>query len=444
MKMLITSTTGFVDSVLQKKITLNETCKSIKKIEPSKEVLGLISRDAFNKAEYIPKRKMIFLLNDAKFLLSHRLEFSIAMRDEGYEMHIICACKEKETISYLESEGFYFHQLPITRSGLNPFGELRAILNIYRLFKQIKPDLSYMVSIKAVIYGGLISRILKVPSVLITISGLGYVFISKTLKAKFFQKIALSLYKIVFKHKNIKVIFQNPDDKSYFLSLNLLDKSKALLIKGVGVDLEKFYPEKNEPEGKICVSMVSRLLRDKGVREFIEAAKIIKSQNHNIIMQLVGDIDPQNPASLTQSELENLIAEEVVIWKGYSDDIANIYRKSHIACLPSYREGLPKSLMEALACGLPIITTDVPGCREIICEEIDGVGINGIIVPVQNGEAIAEAIIKLANQPVLRQSMRASSRIIAENEYDVHKITAEILKIANNLTTVNYTKSEVK
>ncbi len=376
------------------------------------------------------KKKMIFLLNDAKFLLSHRLEFTSAMRDAGYEMHIICSCKEQSIIDFFAAEKFYFHPIPITRSGLNPFKELFAFISIYRLFRKIKPDIVYMVSIKAVIYGGLIARITRIKSVMVTISGLGYVFISKSIKAKLFQKLSLFFYKIVFNHKNIKVVFQNRDDIAYFLSIPVVEKSKALLIKGVGVNLTEFYPSLKEPEEPLRVTMVARLLRDKGVYEFIEAAKIIKEKNYNIIMQLVGEIDPQNPASLTEAEIGSLTAEKVVVWHGHSNEIADIYRKSHIACLPSYREGLPKSLMEALACGLPVVTTDVPGCREIICN-----GTNGIIVPAQDGAALAEAIIKLAKDPILRQSMRIASRAIAENEYNVHKITEQMLKIANELTT---------
>lgn len=383
-----------------------------------------------NSQDSIYKKRMIFLLNDAKFLLSHRLEFASAMRDAAYEMHIICACKEPDIIDFFAAEKFYFHPLSITRSGLNPFKELFAFISIYRLFRKIKPDIVYTVSIKAVIYGGLIARITGIKAVLVTISGLGYVFINKSIKARLFQKLSLFFYKIAFRHKNIKVIFQNRDDMGYFLSIPVIEKDKALLIKGVGVNLTEFHPSSDEPEEPIRVAMVARLLRDKGVYEFIEAAKIIKARNYNITMQLVGEIDPQNPASLTTAEIESLVAEKVVVWDGHSNEIANIYRKSHIACLPSYREGLPKSLMEALACGLPIVTTDVPGCREIICD-----GTNGIIVPAQDGEAIAEAIIKLAKNPVMRQSMRIASRAIAENEYNVHKITEQMLRIANELTT---------
>ncbi|MDX1975762.1 MAG: glycosyltransferase family 4 protein [Rickettsiales bacterium] len=368
-------------------------------------------------------KKILFLMNDPRFLLSHRLELACAFRDAGYQVHVL-ASPHLESELVLAREQFTFHSLPITRCGMNPFKELLVNYHIWKAFRRVQTDVVYLVSIKSVLYGGLIARLSGVPAALITISGMGYVFINKTLKARLLQHVVKRVYRLALGHTNCRVIFQNPDDMRYFFDRNLVDPSKTVLIGGAGVDLRNFTPAASEPAEPVRVTMVARLLRDKGVMEFVEAAKIVRSQGHDVRFTLVGDIDTHNPASLKRSQVNAIMAEGHVECLGHRKDVADIYRDSHIACLPSYREGLPKALLEALACGLPIVTTDVPGCREVV-----DAGQNGYLVAVKDAQALSESIIRLAKDANLRQGMRAHSRAKADAEFGIHTVVDTTLQL---------------
>lgn len=282
-------------------------------------------------------------------------------------------------------------------------------LFLWRLLWRIRPDILHLVTIKPVIYGGIAARIAPVKGVVAAVSGLGYVFIAFGFKAALLRGVVSYLYRIALGKENLSVIFQNPDDRKVFTGLRLLDVDKAVLIRGSGVDLD-VYPYIPEPPSAVpVVCLAARLLRDKGVVEFAEAAAILKERGVKADFQLIGSVDSGNPASVTE--------EEIAVWRdrglvevlGHRNDVASLFANAHIVTLPSYREGLPKVLIEAAACGRAVVTTDVPGCRDAIDPNV-----TGLLVPARDAVALADALQSLIDDPALRKRMGAAGRSLAE------------------------------
>lgn len=370
-------------------------------------------------------RKILFVVNDPDFFCSHRLPIAVQAKREGFDVHV--AGSQGSRVDEIIDGGFQYHQISLSRSGQNPIKELVTLFQLITLFLRIKPDLLHLVTIKPVLYGGIAARLSGIKSVVSAVSGLGTVFIANSAMARIRLVLVKRLYKSAFKHKNLAVIFQNPTDRDDLLSSGLLAEEQVNIIRGAGVDLSD-YPYTPEPDGIPVVVMAARLLRDKGVFEFVEAARMLKKRQIPIIMQLIGKPDFGNPTSITNLELEQWKQEGNVELLGYRTDIAQQYGQANIVCLPSYREGLPKSLLEAAACGRAVITTDVPGCRYAITD-----GVTGVLVPVKNAEAIADAIQKLIDNATLRHSMGLAGRKLAEQAFDIHIIVRQHLDIYNRL-----------
>ena len=280
-----------------------------------------------------------------------------------------------------------------------------------------------MVTIKGAIYGGIVTRILNVKARVIAISGLGYVFIDNTFKIKFLRFFIKILYRFAINKNShsTKVIFQNSSDKNTFLKFNIISSSQVEIIRGSGVDLNK-YKHQPEPSGDKVVMFLARLLKDKGVVEFCEAAKILANIK-GIRFVLVGDIDVGNPNSLSPEELKNYINSGYVEYWGHTSCPFETIPMAHLMVLPSYREGLPKSLLEAAACGRAVITTDVPGCR-------DAININtGVLVKVKSAKAVADAINTLLNDDQLRVTMGQQGRLLVEAEFNVLDVTQKHMDI---------------
>lgn len=371
------------------------------------------------------KKRILFVVNCPAFFISHRLPLALTAKQKGYEVHV--ATMPGPYVRQIVSLGLVHHAIPFTRAGKNPMNEIFVFFYIYKLFRQLKPTLVHLVTIKPVLYGGIAARMAGVPSVVAAVSGLGYVFIAEGAKASLMRVAVKSLYRLSFAKRNIRVIFQNQDDCSSFVESGILSYDKTILIRGSGVDL-KNHPIIIEPEGKPVVTMAARLLKDKGVLEFIEAALLVKKRGIDVKFQLVGEIDPGNPASVTESELIKIKDESVVHVLGHRKNIAELFSKSNIIVLPSYREGLPKVLVEAAAAGRAVITTDVPGCRDAI--EPDK---SGLLVPVRNADALAEAIQVLIDDSDLRRAMGRAGRKLAEEEFSIEKITQAHLDIYKEL-----------
>lgn len=368
--------------------------------------------------------KFLYVVNCSSFLRSHFLHLAIAVKDKDHDVYIAAGNDEQKV--YFESLGFNFIVLPLSRSGKNVFTELRAINSIRRTISTYKPDYVHMFTIKPVLYGGVVNKIFlkKAPEkAIFSVTGLGSVSISQHVKGQLLWKTLTLIYRFIFNADNVRVIFENCDDRNLFLESGIVNNKVSSIVNGAGVDMEEFSPSSREPT-PIRVILVARLLKDKGVREYIDAGRILKEREVPVELLLVGSIDPANPTSMTDNEIELAAKNGYVKVLGFRSDIAECYRNADIACLPSYREGLPKSLIEAVACGLPIITTDVPGCRQMVHG-----GENGIIVPEKNSILLAEAIEKLAYSSEMRTKMGFRSRQIAELKYSKETIQSSFFDI---------------
>lgn len=357
-----------------------------------------------------PRGRLLFILNDAPFFVSHRLSLAVAARDAGFDVHIAVAY-DVGAVAIIEAAGIIHHDIPLKRGARGPFGELRLIGCLARLIRALRPDIVHTVTMKPVIYGGGLARLLKVPAVINAVTGLGYLFLIEGTLARLQRSIIKRFYKFALGHSNGRVIFQNPDDLNLFLGEHLVDRNRSIIIKGTGVDLDKFrvLPE---PPDRPVVMFPARVIGDKGVHEFVAAAKALKSRSQQVQFVIVGRTDPDNPTDVGEPTIREWERDGLVEWWGFSDDMADTLPKANVVCMPSYREGLPRVLIEAAACGRPIVTADVPGCREIVKD-----GENGFLVPVRDGTATADAIERLLIDAGLRQRMASRSRQIAEAEY---------------------------
>ena len=372
------------------------------------------------------KKSILFIVNVDWFFVSHRLPIALAAIRSNYSVHL--ACHFTDRVDYLESLGIEVHPLHLSRGGTGLVSEAKSFIAIFNIIKQVRPGLVHFITIKPSLYGGIASRLLGIKQRVASISGLGYVFVSQGFKARAFRFVVSKLYRLALHGNHTQVIFQNPDDKQQFINSGIISTEQAWLIRGSGVSLQK-YPFLPEPDGETVVVFASRLLKDKGVEEFVQAARLIRSRGMEVRFWLIGDRDPDNPASVSQKTLDAWRAENDVEILGYRSDIQNLLTKSHIIVLPSYYgEGLPKVLVEAAACGRAVVTTDHPGCRDAI--EPDK---TGLLVPVRDSGALADAIQKLILDPELRRSMGRAGRGLAEREFAIEKIVDAHLDIYESL-----------
>ena len=369
-------------------------------------------------------RRLLFLVNNPAFFLSHRLPIALAARDAGFDVHV--ATMDGPSVPVVRGYGFVHHVIPMSRSGRNPIEELRSLHAFWRLFRDLKPALVHAVTIKPVLYGGIAARLAGVPAYVAAVSGLGFIFMRREQGFDLLRWCATMLYRLALGHRNSRVVFQNVNDRAELRRAGVVQPGQTVLIRGSGVDLNVYAPVP-EPDGPPVAIMVSRLT-DKGVREFVEAARMAAGHPTGLRWVLVGAPDPGNPASITAEEFERWQDEDIVICMGEREDIAELYRNAHIAVLPSYREGLPRSLVEAAACGRAVVTTDVPGCRDAI-----EAGVTGLLVPVRDPRALAEAVAELASDPARRQAMGAAGRLLAEHAFDINKVVAAHLAIYEQL-----------
>lgn len=363
-------------------------------------------------------KKILFVVNVDWFFVSHRLPLALEALKKGYEVHIACGITDKK--EYLESLGFTVHPLNLSRSGTEIKGELKVFGEIYRILKEVNPEIAHFVTIKPVLYGGIASRLLHIGKKVFSISGLGFIFIRQGFKASLVRIAIKTMYTVALGGKNSHVIVQNPDDKAV---VNSIVKVPITLIRGSGVDLA-LYEYKEENNENIKVSMACRLLKDKGVFEYIEAAKILIQKLPNIEFELYGDIDIHNPASLTNDDIEKIKKDGFVNVYGFNSDIAKVFSGSNIIVLPSYREGLPKVLIEAAACGRAVVTTDVPGCRDAIEPNV-----TGLLCEVKDSKSLASEIEKLIIDNHLRNSMGKVGRELAQKEFDIKKVVEKHFEI---------------
>lgn len=368
---------------------------------------------------------LLIIVNDAKYFISHRLPIAKAALEKGYNVHVASAATP--ALDEIKALGFVCHRLPLNRGESNPFFELYSILATWFLLVKLKPDILHLVTLKPVLYGGIAARFAPVGGVVAAIAGMGSIFVSDSIRHQTIKLAMRFLFRFALGKKHLRAIFQNAVDRDEVVALTGISLEKTILIRGSGVSVSN-YAVCPEPAGAIVVTFAGRLLRDKGVIEFIEAARVLHEKRVNAIFQLVGDVDPGNPTTLSSADLARLKGKGIVQVKGYVDNIAGVFAASNIVVLPSYREGLPKVLIEAAACGRSVVTTDVPGCRDAIEP-----GVTGFLVPVKDHIALAEAINNLISDSALRQSMGAQGRKLAEQEFTIESVVKAHLSVYEDL-----------
>jgi glycosyltransferase involved in cell wall biosynthesis len=364
---------------------------------------------------------ILFIANVDWFFVSHRLPIAVEAVKNGYDTHLACTItKETQTIT---REGIKVHDLSMERSGTAIFRELGSFARIFRIIREVKPDIIHLISIKPTIYGGLACKLMRFRNVVISISGLGYVYIGNELKTRMLRLLISVFYRMAIKKDTFKVIFQNNDDLKTFIDMKAIGINDAIVIRGSGVDLKEFAPS-IEPTGIPVAMLVSRLLIDKGVREFVEAAKILKERNCLVRMVIVGGCDPGNPKTVTEEQVKQWASAGLIEYWGYQENVASTIKKSNMVVLPSYREGMPKSLLEAAASARAIVTTDVPGCRDAIIPNV-----MGLLVPVRDAPRLADGIEKLCRDTALRTSMAKAGRLFAEENFDIIEVVKKHISI---------------
>lgn len=371
-------------------------------------------------------RTLLFVVNVDWFFLSHRLPIALEAQRQGFAVHLATGLTDK--LDALQQFGICVHPLALRRGEAGLFNAWRTAVQLWRVFRKVRPDIVHLVTIKPVLLGGLIARLARVPAVVVAVSGLGFVFLARGPGALLRRWLAVSLYRWVFGHRNLKVIFQNPDDRASLATMARLPDTRVVMIRGSGVDLTR-YVSTPLPAGRPVVLLAARLLVDKGVCEFVQAARLLKQRGTVARFCLVGTIDPANPASLASGTLAQWTDEGAVELWGQRSDMPEVLHMARIVVLPSYREGLPKVLLEAAACGRPVVTTDVAGCRDAIEP-----GMTGLLVPARNAVALADAIECLLNDPARCQAMGHAGRALAERAFDVTQVVAAHLRIYRELT----------
>ena len=359
--------------------------------------------------------KLLFIVNVDWFFISHRLPIAISAKKQGYEVHIIT--QVTKYLKLLERNGLIVHNLKISRnkSGLNLFTELFGIF--FKVIK-IKPDIVHLVTIKPVLLGGLVTRLLRVPAVVSAISGLGFTYSSDRFSSKVLRKFISYIYHISLSHKNQKIIFQNKSDQNRLVAKNNKLAEKSLIIPGSGINLSDYRVKEKDKNTTPIVMFAGRLLVSKGIKEFVKAAKLLNERGLKVRFAVVGDVDPTNSESITKNNLYHWKTEcDVEIW-GQKSDMKNIIPLASIVVLPSYYgEGLPKVLIEAAACGIPVITSNHPGCRDAIIPNV-----TGLLTPIRDEYALADSIDNLISNPEKCSQMAVAGWRLAEEKVDIRNL----------------------
>jgi glycosyltransferase involved in cell wall biosynthesis len=365
--------------------------------------------------------RILLVGNDADYFLTHRLPLAMKLAEIGCDIHVALPFARGD--ARFERRPFVVHRIALRRGGVHIGEELRTLLELFRLYRQVRPQIVHHVTLKPTLYGGFAARLTGVPIVVNAMTGLGFVFTSGTLKARLIRMVAQWPLRIACRRRNVTMIFQNPEDLQKFADFGLSYRESSVLIRGSGVDTQVFTPGPGRTTPEPLVMVVGRMLWDKGIAEFIAAARALKAEGSKARFVMVGGTDP-NPSSVPEAELRRWSEEGVVEWWGKRDNMPDIWRQADVACLPSYAEGLPKTLLEAAATGLPLVATDIPGCREIARE-----GVTGLLVTKGDPVSLADALRRMIESPELRQRLGANSRVVAEREFTVQSVIKQTLEV---------------
>lgn len=375
------------------------------------------------------KQKLAFVVNHASFFVSHRLPIAEAAINEGWEVYLLTGRAASDVMEagaeeLLKAKGVKYKRVSFTASGLNPLLELYGLLQLVSTICRIKPDIIHTASPKGGIMGGIVARLCRVKKLVIAISGGGFLFTGEAKGLKLLLKrLFLTLTQWIYYHPNVTVIVQNVDDKRFVLDLDIIPDRNVVHIRGSGVPLKRFLavkPEQSQP----IVLLPARMVKDKGIYEFVEAARTLKYLGCNWAFLLVGVADYCNPESISSEQLYDWQQEGIIEWRGYQKDMLPFYAKAGIVCLPSYREGLPKCLLEAGAAGRAVVTFNSIGCREALLP-----GKTGELVQIGDSEGLVAALKKLIEDKALREKYGVAGRKLAQRRFGLDQVVEKTLKI---------------
>lgn len=367
--------------------------------------------------------RVVLFANTEWYLWNFRCSLALALREAGHDVLLISP--DGPYGEKLRDLDLRWQPVPMDRRSLNPLREARLLLHLVRLFRKERPALVHGFTIKCAVYGSLAARLAGVPARVNAVAGMGYVFISDSLKARVLRPLVRALLKLALGGRKSRLILQNPDDVALFERAGLVDIAQVRLISGSGVDCSRFLPDSDRKVGaRLRVLLPARLLWDKGLAEYMQAARLLRAEGRPIDFLLAGDPDPGNPAAVPEADVRDWVGQGLVQWLGHVDDMPALLRSVDIVALPSYREGLPKGLIEAAASGCALVTTDAPGCREVVTHEVDG-----LLVPVRDGDALARAIARLQEDPPLRARLAEAGRRKALERFDERIVVARTLDV---------------
>jgi len=369
--------------------------------------------------------RLLFLETEDWAFCQHRLPLARAAKEAGYRVGLVAPSGDK--VAEIRAEGFDFFPLEMKRTGLNPLEESLVVARIASIYRRERPDIVHHVALKSALHGTVAARACRVPAIVNSITGLGYAFTGEGPKRAALRLVISNMLKVALHSRRVRVVFQNPDDRALFVDRGIVDPARCEIVRGSGVDTDRFVPSP-EPDGPPVVLLASRLLWDKGIGELVEAARTLRKERLDFRLVLAGVPDPANPACIPRATLDGWRDEGLVELPGHVKEMEVMLRNAHIACLPSYREGLPLFLLEAAASGRPCVTADVPGCREAVRH-----GENGLLVPVRDSRALADALRKLIADPLLRRKLGERGREMAVADFSARHVTRSILGIYASL-----------
>lgn len=373
--------------------------------------------------------RLLFLGNNGPTFVTHRLVLARAAKARGWHVHAAVPYQEAWT-DRIRQAGIDAHDIPLKRGGRDPLGEWRLFQACRALIARLRPDIVHCITLKPILYGGIAARLGKVPAVVHAMTGLGYLFLNEDWRTRAQRRLALRGYAFALGHRNARAVFQNEHDRAAFVERGLVAPDRVAMIPGVGVDLADYAasPEPPESAGPPIVGFPARIIGDKGVHEFVAAARQLKAAGVDARFALIGRTDSDNPTEVKEATIRQWEAEGIVEWWGFQFNMPMAYARCHILCMPSYMEGWPKVLVEAAACARPVVTTDVPGCRDVVRD-----GDTGLLVPPRDAGATAAALRRLIEDAALRRRLGEAARARAEREFSAARFIADSLAVYDDL-----------
>lgn len=380
------------------------------------------------------ENRILYVDNRVKYVLSHRIPWLEGAREAGFDVHVTTLTAGEG--ARIEEAGFPYHAISDTTRSNNPLYELQLIARLYTLYRRLQPDIVHHITLRSILYGGVVSLLDRSPAIVNGVTGLGYLFTDDAPTARAVRTLVLGALWAIRQGRHQTYLFQNPDDERFFRRKGIAPVSSSRLIKGSGVDMEQF-DQRPESSERPVVLFPARMLWSKGVKEFVDAARIVKENGIEGRFVLVGDVDADNPAGVPADQIRRWEEQGIIEWWGYQESMPDVFAQSHIVCLPSkYREGVPKVLIEAASCGRAIVTTDMPGCREIVQD-----GENGILVTPGNGQDVADAIIQLLEDRELRAKMGDRGRSLVQKEFSVDHVVEGTVDVYRRVLQKNRRRS---